>query len=285
MSSDTFGDVATALGAVATAGLLVAALLAGRTAQRQLRQAVQGVQGQIRTQRDIEARRRTLDLQSTLYSREFVEMSATLQGVVRRYESDEKAGEAMWHRMTDYHRGVVIAVLNFYDLVATEYNAGDVLDTDIADRNLAYSAYIMWRYAQPFIIVRRRENPAYFYEWERFVTEHGLRVWTAAQPPSAATPPPSAPPPPAPPSPAQATDRRTTVVRVTPTRGEDIHLPGPSILPFLAAIAITLIVIGTTINLLLSLAGAALLLVVTIRWIADTRRAIDDLPLEHPEPH
>jgi Flp pilus assembly protein TadB len=66
-----------------------------------------------------------------------------------------------------------------------------------------------------------------------------------------------------------------------PPAGEEIHLPGPSILPLLCAIAITLIVIGTTITLVLSLIGLILLVIVVIRWVGDTRRDIAELPEEH----
>ena len=41
-----------------------------------------------------------------------------------------------------------------------------------------------------------------------------------------------------------------------PPVGEEIHLPGPSLLPLLCAVGITLAVIGTTINWLISIVGA-----------------------------
>jgi hypothetical protein len=66
-----------------------------------------------------------------------------------------------------------------------------------------------------------------------------------------------------------------------PPVGEEIHLPGPTLIPFLSAIGITLIVIGTTINVIFSIIGAVLFIVVTIRWINDTRRDIASLPEEH----
>lgn len=66
-----------------------------------------------------------------------------------------------------------------------------------------------------------------------------------------------------------------------PPAGEEIHLPGPSILPFACAIAITLIVIGTTINLVFSAVGLVLLVIVVVRWVADTRRDVAELPEEH----
>jgi hypothetical protein len=63
--------------------------------------------------------------------------------------------------------------------------------------------------------------------------------------------------------------------------GEEIHLPGPSILPFVSAIAITLIVIGTTLGWYLSAVGGVVLIVVVIRWIGHTRRDVASLPEQH----
>jgi Flp pilus assembly protein TadB len=69
--------------------------------------------------------------------------------------------------------------------------------------------------------------------------------------------------------------------RNAPPSGEEIHLPGPSILPLATAIAITLIVIGTTIDWLFSALGGVILIVCLWVWIRDTRRDIDALPEEH----
>jgi Flp pilus assembly protein TadB len=66
-----------------------------------------------------------------------------------------------------------------------------------------------------------------------------------------------------------------------PPAGEEIHLPGPSILPLLCAVAITLTVIGTTINLILSAIGLVALVIIIIRWVSDTRRDVAELPEEH----
>lgn len=66
-----------------------------------------------------------------------------------------------------------------------------------------------------------------------------------------------------------------------PPVGEEIHLPGPSLIPFLSAIGITLIVIGTTLGLAISIVGAIIFVLTTIRWIRDTRRDIGELPESH----
>ncbi len=67
----------------------------------------------------------------------------------------------------------------------------------------------------------------------------------------------------------------------TPPVGEEIHLPGPTIIPFVCAIGITLIVIGTTITWILSIIGGIVFLVTVYMWIRDTRRDVAALPEEH----
>ncbi len=71
------------------------------------------------------------------------------------------------------------------------------------------------------------------------------------------------------------------VQREAPPAGEEVHLPQPTILPLLAAIGITLIVIGTTIDWIFSAIGGVIFLVTTIKWIGDTRRDVAELPEQH----
>ena len=59
--------------------------------------------------------------------------------------------------------------------------------------------------------------------------------------------------------------------RVPPT-GEEIHLPGPSLIPIFSAVGITFIVIGTTVGYWLMIVGGVIFIYTTIRWIAETRR-------------
>ena len=65
-----------------------------------------------------------------------------------------------------------------------------------------------------------------------------------------------------------------------PPAGEEIHLPGPSNLPILTAVGITLALVGVTTFIELTVIGVLLTLYCVIRWIGDTRREIDELPLE-----
>ena len=65
--------------------------------------------------------------------------------------------------------------------------------------------------------------------------------------------------------------------------GEEIHLPGGSIQPVVLTVGITVGLVGVTTNVFLVIAGAILAVAVIIAWIRDTRREIDELPLEHAE--
>jgi hypothetical protein len=65
-----------------------------------------------------------------------------------------------------------------------------------------------------------------------------------------------------------------------PPPGEEIHLPGPSILPVLTALGITLTLIGITTFIELTIIGAVLTIWCVVRWIKDTRREVDELPLD-----
>ncbi len=66
-----------------------------------------------------------------------------------------------------------------------------------------------------------------------------------------------------------------------PPTGEEIHLPGPSIQPLLLTIGITVALVGVTTSVVLVIAGLILTVVVILRWIADTRREVSELPLDH----
>jgi hypothetical protein len=66
-----------------------------------------------------------------------------------------------------------------------------------------------------------------------------------------------------------------------PPAGEELHLPGPSLVPLLNAFGIALALFGLTTTIVFVIAGLLLFFVTLIRWIADTRRDIDELPLDH----
>jgi len=68
-----------------------------------------------------------------------------------------------------------------------------------------------------------------------------------------------------------------------PPVGEEIHLPGPSILPVLTALGITLALVGVTTFIELTFIGGLLTIYCLVRWIKDTRGEIDELPLDSAE--
>jgi hypothetical protein len=66
-----------------------------------------------------------------------------------------------------------------------------------------------------------------------------------------------------------------------PPAGEEIHLPGGTVLPLLLTIGITMTLIGVTTQWYLVALGLILTLVVIVRWSLDTKRDVDHLPLDH----
>jgi hypothetical protein len=187
MTGDTFGDWATAVGAGATIGLFGAALWAGhtassagRTARTSVTTAATGIRKQIDEQRAIELRRRVYDHLSRFYSGDFTELNADLQKLLRSFESDPSKGQAAWKAMDDHAKARILTVLNFYELVATEYNA-EFLDRDVANRHLAYIAVAMWEAARKFIAWLREKDSAYFQDWERLYECYGASIIAAAR--------------------------------------------------------------------------------------------------------
>ncbi len=68
---------------------------------------------------------------------------------------------------------------------------------------------------------------------------------------------------------------------VNKQRPEEIHLPGPSALPILLTLGITVLVVGLTASWFICGAGLLLSIVVIVKWIRSTREDIRHLPVEH----
>jgi hypothetical protein len=66
-----------------------------------------------------------------------------------------------------------------------------------------------------------------------------------------------------------------------PPVGERIHMPAPSILPLVNAAALALAIVSITLSWYLVAFGGFVFLASMIRWIADVRRDVNDLPLDH----
>jgi hypothetical protein len=67
----------------------------------------------------------------------------------------------------------------------------------------------------------------------------------------------------------------------TPPIGEEIHMPAPSILPLINAAALSVMIVSLTLSWYLVAFAGIIFLVTTIRWVADVRRDIAELPLDH----
>ena len=68
-----------------------------------------------------------------------------------------------------------------------------------------------------------------------------------------------------------------------PPVGEEIHLPGQTILPLITAVGITLTLVGITTVIELTVLGAIITIACVYRWIVSTRHEIEELPLDHHE--
>ena len=66
-----------------------------------------------------------------------------------------------------------------------------------------------------------------------------------------------------------------------PPTGEEIHLPGPSVQPFLLTIGITAFIVGLTWKTWLLIGGAVLAVLVIVAWVRDARSELASLPAEH----
>jgi hypothetical protein len=65
-----------------------------------------------------------------------------------------------------------------------------------------------------------------------------------------------------------------------PPTGEEVHLPGPSLLPLLTAVGVTLTLVGITTYIELTVIGLILSVLCVLRWVRDTRQDIDEMPLD-----
>ena len=69
--------------------------------------------------------------------------------------------------------------------------------------------------------------------------------------------------------------------RPVPPAGEEIHMPEPSLIPLVNSAALAIAIVSITLSWYVVALGGLVFLITTIKWIADVRRDIDALPLEH----
>lgn len=82
----------------------------------------------------------------------------------------------------------------------------------------------------------------------------------------------------APPTPGQPP---VPPVGAVPPVGEEIHMPGPSLVPVVTALGISIALIGVVLNYWLALVGVVIMLIAVVRWVRDVHRDINELPMEH----
>jgi hypothetical protein len=68
--------------------------------------------------------------------------------------------------------------------------------------------------------------------------------------------------------------------RNPPPVGEEVHVPGPTILPALTGLGITLALVGVTTYIAMTIIGGILTIICAVLWIKDTRHEVDELPLD-----
>ena len=69
--------------------------------------------------------------------------------------------------------------------------------------------------------------------------------------------------------------------RAIPPAGEEIHMPAPSLIPVINAAALAIAIVSITLTCYFVALGGFVFLVTAVKWIADVRRDIAELPLEH----
>ena len=72
--------------------------------------------------------------------------------------------------------------------------------------------------------------------------------------------------------------------RPVPPAGEELHIPGGSIQPFLLAVFITVALVGVTQAWWIVAAGGIGIFFVLVAWVRGARQELSELPL-HDEEH
>jgi hypothetical protein len=155
--ASTLADVGAVVAAVATLGLLGAAIWAGVSASGSLGEVREQsrvqhdqlgeLQKQLRLQRQSAQRDRVYELLSQLFKGDFIRMSLVAEALFQENPPDAGGWRACWEARTREERSMITTVMNFYEVVASEYNSPDQLDRQVANRSLIPVADGMWRSA------------------------------------------------------------------------------------------------------------------------------------------
>ena len=81
--------------------------------------------------------------------------------------------------------------------------------------------------------------------------------------------------------PVDSTNGEAPDQEVVPPATEQVHLPGPSYLPVVVALGVTLALVGVVIAWPVLVIGLIITVAAIVRWVRETREEIAELPLEH----
>jgi hypothetical protein len=179
--ASTVGDVFTGVVALATAGLFVAATAAAIIARNQLR----GLNAQLVAQQKTEARRRVSEHRLAFSDRNFVRMQTEAERFLMLAGAGAGDWSQAWAAKKDSEKFRITAAMNFYETLASDYNAPDqgVLDREMANRELAYVASARWVVAKPFVYwLREQFDPRAYVEWEQLHETFALTEGTSGNP-------------------------------------------------------------------------------------------------------
>jgi hypothetical protein len=184
--TSTAADIAASVAAAATVGLFIAAWAGGRTANKQLRE----LRDQRQDQLIAEGRRRVYAHLARLFDSDFVKMTAEAQRLFKASKTlDDTALKELWVPKRDEEKARILAVMNFYEIFAGEYNDadGNLIDKATADKAISILADRMWMQAEPFIGWFRTHfgTPLAFADWQQL--HHSLSETEPADPRSPGT--------------------------------------------------------------------------------------------------
>ncbi len=174
------GDISALLSTIFTGGLLLVAVVAAVVAWLTLRTGRRAAASQIAAQLEGDRRRRVYALADRTTRLEFVVEST---GALQLFGLDDAALETWWRdRPNDPKKELIsqqaVVLLNFCEEIASEY-LDDLLDKEIADKNIGYIAAQTWIAAEPFVRFLRRKSHEQR-AWERL--QIFATAWTPPEP-------------------------------------------------------------------------------------------------------
>ncbi len=124
---------------------------------------------------------------STYYAPDFAENVSEARPLATLFKSDMSAAIKRWEELTFTQRGMVGSALNFYELVATEYNFG-FIDQDVADKHLGYLTVLAWEQYREMVTWLARSDPRYFEQWRYMYNTRRDEIEAAAGLPTPVSP-------------------------------------------------------------------------------------------------